>query len=30
YMASELVIILLVMSVAILISYNWKKALELY
>ena len=30
YMASELVIILLVMSVAVLISYNWKKALELY
>ena len=30
YMTSELVIILLVMSVAVLISYNWKKALELY
>ena len=29
YMTSELVIILLVMSV-VLISYNWKKALELY
>ena len=29
-MTSELVIILLVMSVAVLISYNWKKALELY
>lgn len=30
YMASELVIILLVMSIAVMISYNWKKLLELY
>lgn len=30
YMASELVIILLVMSISVMISYNWKKSFELY
>lgn len=30
YMASELVLLLLVMSIAVMISYNWKKILELY
>ena len=30
YMASELVILLLVMSIAVMVSYNWKKLLEIY
>ncbi|MFB2003765.1 DoxX family protein [Staphylococcus warneri] len=30
YMASELVILLLIMSIAVMVSYNWKKLLEIY